>query len=54
MKAIFLDNDGTLVDDMPFAAEPRRIRLVTHRHIAPADIDAAALGFQLAARALLD
>lgn len=28
MKAIFLDNDGTLVDDMPFAAEPRRIRLV--------------------------
>lgn len=33
---------------------PRRIRLVTHRHIAPADIDAAALGFQLAARSLLD
>lgn len=33
---------------------PRRIRLVTHRHIEPADIDAAAVGFQLAVRLLLD
>lgn len=29
MKAIFLDNDGTLIDDMPFNVEPRRIRLVS-------------------------
>jgi D-glycero-D-manno-heptose 1,7-bisphosphate phosphatase len=26
-KAIFLDKDGTLVDDVPFNTEPRRIRL---------------------------
>lgn len=29
MKAIFLDQEGTLVDDIPFNAEPRRIRLVS-------------------------
>jgi len=29
MKAIFLDKDGTLVDDFPFNVEPRRIRLVS-------------------------
>ncbi|MFB9245406.1 HAD family hydrolase [Massilia antarctica] len=27
MKAIFLDKDGTLVDDLPYNAEPRRITL---------------------------
>ncbi|MDQ1834693.1 D-glycero-alpha-D-manno-heptose-1,7-bisphosphate 7-phosphatase [Massilia scottii] len=27
MKAIFLDKDGTLVDDVPYNAEPRRITL---------------------------
>ncbi|MFL6674837.1 MAG: D-glycero-alpha-D-manno-heptose-1,7-bisphosphate 7-phosphatase [Massilia sp.] len=27
MKAIFLDKDGTLVDDIPFNVEPRRIAL---------------------------
>jgi len=27
MKAIFLDKDGTLVDDLPFNVEPRRITL---------------------------
>ncbi|MES3021294.1 MAG: HAD family hydrolase [Pseudomonadota bacterium] len=27
MKAIFLDKDGTLVDDIPFNVEPRRITL---------------------------
>ena len=29
MKAIFLDKDGTLVDDLPYNVEPRRIRLVS-------------------------
>jgi D-glycero-D-manno-heptose 1,7-bisphosphate phosphatase len=29
MKAIFLDKDGTLIDDFPFNVEPRRIRLVS-------------------------
>ena len=29
MKAIFLDKDGTLIDDLPFNVEPRRIRLVS-------------------------
>lgn len=29
MKAIFLDQDGTLVDDLPYNVEPRRIRLVS-------------------------
>jgi len=29
MKAIFLDQEGTLVDDIPFNAEPRRIHLVS-------------------------
>ena len=29
MKAIFLDQDGTLVDPIPFNAEPRHIRLVS-------------------------
>jgi len=28
MKAIFLDKDGTLVDDLPYNVEPRRIHLV--------------------------
>lgn len=28
-KAVFLDSDGTLVDDAPFNAEPRHIRLVS-------------------------
>jgi D-glycero-D-manno-heptose 1,7-bisphosphate phosphatase len=27
MKAIFLDKDGTLVDNLPYNVEPRRIRL---------------------------
>ncbi|QJE01202.1 HAD family hydrolase [Massilia forsythiae] len=27
MKAVFLDKDGTLVDDLPFNVEPRRISL---------------------------
>ena len=27
MKAVFLDKDGTLVDDIPFNVEPRRISL---------------------------
>jgi D,D-heptose 1,7-bisphosphate phosphatase len=27
MKAIFLDKDGTLVDDLPYNAEPRRMTL---------------------------
>ena len=27
MKAVFLDKDGTLVDDIPFNVEPRRITL---------------------------
>jgi D-glycero-D-manno-heptose 1,7-bisphosphate phosphatase len=29
MKAVFLDKDGTLVDDLPFNVEPRRIKLST-------------------------
>ena len=29
MKAIFLDKDGTLVDDLPYNVEPRRIHLVS-------------------------
>jgi D-glycero-D-manno-heptose 1,7-bisphosphate phosphatase len=29
MKAIFLDKDGTLVDDLPYNVEPRRIQLVS-------------------------
>jgi D,D-heptose 1,7-bisphosphate phosphatase len=29
MKAIFLDKDGTLVDNIPFNVEPRRITLAT-------------------------
>lgn len=29
VKAIFFDSDGTLVDDVPFNAEPRHIRLVS-------------------------
>ncbi len=28
MKAVFLDKDGTLVDDLPYNVEPRRICLV--------------------------
>ncbi|RUT67543.1 HAD family hydrolase, partial [Flavobacterium cupreum] len=27
IKAVFLDKDGTLVDDIPFNVEPRRITL---------------------------
>jgi D-glycero-D-manno-heptose 1,7-bisphosphate phosphatase len=27
MKAIFLDKDGTLIDNVPYNVEPRRIRL---------------------------
>ena len=29
MKAIFLDKDGTLVDDLPYNVEPRRMRLAS-------------------------
>jgi D,D-heptose 1,7-bisphosphate phosphatase len=34
MKAIFLDKDGTLVDDLPYNVEPRRIRLVSGAGVA--------------------
>lgn len=29
VKAIFLDSEGTLIDDVPFNAEPRQLRLVS-------------------------
>ena len=29
MKAIFLDKDGTLIEDLPYNVEPRRIRLAS-------------------------
>lgn len=62
---VFVELPETVPDSAAWARElaargvlirpwgPRRIRLVTHRHIDEAGIDAAAAGFQQAAHALL-
>jgi D-glycero-D-manno-heptose 1,7-bisphosphate phosphatase len=45
MRAVFLDKDGTLVEDLPFNVDPRRIRLAVRA--GPALRLLASLGYQL-------
>ena len=45
MKAIFLDKDGTLIDDIPYNVEPRRMTLC--RGAGPALRLLAGLGYRL-------
>ena len=44
-RAVFLDKDGTLVDDVPYNADPKRIRLSAHAGEALARLGAA--GYEL-------
>jgi D-glycero-D-manno-heptose 1,7-bisphosphate phosphatase len=45
MRAVFLDKDGTLVEDVPFNVDPERIRLAVR--VGPALRLLTSLGYQL-------